>query len=35
MQLLSRLLLIQIGREIAARPDGEGPANDNPDETED
>jgi len=35
MQLLSRLLLIEIGREIAARPDGEVPANDNPDETAD
>lgn len=35
MQLLSRLLLLEIGREIAARPDGDGPANDNPDASED
>lgn len=35
MKLLSRLLLVEIGREIAARPEGDGPANDNPDEAED
>ena len=31
MQLLSRLLLMEIGTEIAARRDAEAAANDNPD----
>ncbi len=35
MQLLSRLLMMEIGFEIAARQDGDRPANDNPDEAED
>ncbi|MCJ2069844.1 hypothetical protein MKK75_13750 [Methylobacterium sp. J-030] len=35
MQLLSRLLLIEIGLEIAARQDSGGAANDNPDAAED
>lgn len=35
MQLLSRLLLMEIGFAIAARDDDDRAANDNPDEAED
>ncbi|MCJ2087182.1 hypothetical protein MKK88_14475 [Methylobacterium sp. E-005] len=35
MQFLSRLLLMEIGLEIAARDDSDRAANDNPDATED
>jgi hypothetical protein len=35
MQLLSQLLLMEVGFEIAARRDGDGAANDNPDAAED
>ncbi|MEE7439971.1 hypothetical protein SAMN02799625_02886 [Methylobacterium sp. UNC300MFChir4.1] len=35
MQLLSRLLLMEIGTEIAARRDPDPAANDNPDALED
>ncbi|MCJ2022361.1 MULTISPECIES: hypothetical protein [unclassified Methylobacterium] len=35
MQLLSRLLLMEIGFAIAARPDDDRAANDNPDEADD
>lgn len=35
MQLLSRLLLMEIGAEIAARRDPDPAANDNPDALED
>jgi hypothetical protein len=35
MQVLSRLLLMEIGFAVAARDDDDGAANDNPDEAED
>lgn len=35
MQFLSRVLLIEIGRELAMRGESDAAANDNPDEAED